>query len=38
MQTVHPLRETLHHEVHDYCFIARSVNFPVRYEATYVEA
>ncbi len=30
--------DALHHEVHDYCFIARSVNFPVRYEATYVEA
>ena len=24
----------LHHEVHDFCFIARSVNFPVRYEPT----
>ena len=30
--------DALHVEVHDYCFIARSVNFPVRYEATYVEA
>lgn len=27
----------LHHEVHRYCFIARSVNFPVAYEATVVE-
>jgi organic hydroperoxide reductase OsmC/OhrA len=27
----------LHHEVHHYCFIARSVNFPITYEATYVE-
>ena len=23
--------EAIHHEVHRYCFIARSVNFPVRY-------
>jgi len=30
--------DALHAEVHDYCFIARSVNFPIRYEATYVEA
>jgi organic hydroperoxide reductase OsmC/OhrA len=29
--------DALHHEVHHYCFIARSVNFPVGYEATYVE-
>lgn len=29
--------EALHHQVHHYCFIARSVNFPVEYEATYVE-
>ena len=29
--------DAIHHEVHEYCFIARSVNFPVRYEATYVE-
>jgi organic hydroperoxide reductase OsmC/OhrA len=28
---------TLHHEVSKYCFIARSVNFPVTYEATYEE-
>jgi organic hydroperoxide reductase OsmC/OhrA len=28
----------LHHEVHHYCFIARSVNFPVTYEASYMEA
>ncbi|RYG13793.1 MAG: OsmC family peroxiredoxin [Burkholderiales bacterium] len=26
---------SLHHEVHKYCFIARSVNFPVAYEAAY---
>ena len=25
----------LHHEVHKYCFIARSVNFPVTYEASF---
>ena len=24
--------EALHEEIHKYCFIARSVNFPVRYE------
>lgn len=24
----------LHHKVHDFCFIARSVNFPVSYELT----
>jgi organic hydroperoxide reductase OsmC/OhrA len=27
----------LHQEVHHFCFIARSVNFPISYEATYVE-
>ena len=27
--------DALHHEVHKYCFIARSVNFPVRYQARY---
>ena len=30
--------DAIHHEVHRYCFIARSVNFPVEYEATYLEA
>ena len=29
--------DTIHHEIHTYCFIARSVNFPVAYEASYVE-
>lgn len=29
--------DALHAEVHKYCFIARSVNFPVSYEARYVE-
>ena len=29
--------EAIHHEIHIYCFIARSVNFPVSYEATFVE-
>lgn len=29
--------DALHHEVHQFCFIARSVNFPVSYEATYTE-
>ena len=26
--------EALHHEAHDNCFIARSVNFPVSHEVT----
>jgi len=30
--------EAIHHRVHQYCFIARSVNFPVRYEATFASA
>ena len=29
--------DALHHEVHRYCFIARSVNFPVIVEATDAE-
>ena len=29
--------EQIHHEVHRYCFIARSVNFPVDYAPTFVE-
>lgn len=29
--------DSLHHEVHRFCFIARSVNFPVSYEARYSE-
>ena len=29
--------DALHGEVHHYCFIARSVNFPVAYEASYSE-
>lgn len=29
--------EALHHEVHKYCFIARSVNFPVTYEPEFIE-
>lgn len=29
--------DALHHEIHQYCFIARSVAFPISYEATYVE-
>lgn len=28
---------SLHDEVHRYCFIARSVNFPVSYEPSFVE-
>ena len=27
--------DRIHHDIHQYCFIARSVNFPVTYEATY---
>ncbi len=27
--------EAIHHEVHRYCFIARSMNFPVRYAPTF---
>ena len=27
----------LHQQVHQYCFIARSLNFPVEYQATYIE-
>jgi organic hydroperoxide reductase OsmC/OhrA len=30
--------DALHEKVHRYCFIARSINFPVIYEARYVEA
>lgn len=29
------LAEALHHRIHKTCFIARSVNFPVSYEAQY---
>ena len=29
------LAEKLHQKVHDFCFIARSVNFPVSYEPTF---
>jgi len=29
--------DAIHHDIHQYCFIARSVNFPVSYEATYAE-
>ena len=29
--------DAIHGDIHTYCFIARSVNFPVRFEATYVE-
>lgn len=28
--------DAIHHEIHKFCFIARSVNFPVSYEAHYV--
>jgi organic hydroperoxide reductase OsmC/OhrA len=29
--------EQIHHEVHRYCFIARSVNFPIEYAPTFME-
>jgi organic hydroperoxide reductase OsmC/OhrA len=29
--------DSLHYEVHHFCFIARSVNFPVNFEAEYAE-
>ncbi len=29
--------DALHHKVSEFCFIARSVNFPISYEATYAE-
>jgi organic hydroperoxide reductase OsmC/OhrA len=29
--------DALHAEVHRYCFIARSLNFAVDYEAKYIE-
>lgn len=29
--------DAIHEETHAYCFISRSVNFPVSYEATYEE-
>ena len=29
--------EAIHHEIHDVCFVARSVNFPISVEATYQE-
>jgi organic hydroperoxide reductase OsmC/OhrA len=29
--------DAIHHEIHQYCFIARSVNFPVSYEAVFEE-
>lgn len=29
--------DALHHEVSKYCFIARSTNFPITYDATYEE-
>lgn len=29
--------DAIHHEIHNYCYIARSVAFPVTFEATYRE-
>jgi organic hydroperoxide reductase OsmC/OhrA len=31
------LAAALHERVHEFCFIARSVNFPIRYEPRFVE-
>lgn len=31
------LADAIHHDIHKYCFVARSVSFPVSYEATYTE-
>jgi organic hydroperoxide reductase OsmC/OhrA len=31
------LADSLHGQIHQYCFIARSVNFPVEYAAKYLE-
>jgi organic hydroperoxide reductase OsmC/OhrA len=30
--------EAIHHRIHEFCFIARSVNFPVSYEPTFATA
>jgi len=30
--------DAIHGQIHQYCFIARSLNFPVRCEARYIEA
>ncbi|MEM7662234.1 MAG: OsmC family protein [Pseudomonadota bacterium] len=30
--------DALHSQIHQYCFIARSVSFPVSYDATYLDA
>ena len=29
--------DQIHHQIHKHCFIARSVNFPITYEASYTE-
>jgi len=29
--------DAIHHDIQQFCFIARSVNFPVSYQATYTE-
>jgi organic hydroperoxide reductase OsmC/OhrA len=31
------LATRIHEDVHDYCFIARSVNFPIRYAPEFIE-
>ena len=31
------LADAVHHKIHKVCYIARSVNFPVEYQATYVQ-
>jgi len=32
------LAQTIHHRIHEVCFIARSVNFPVTYQPRFIEA
>jgi len=29
--------DAIHHEIHEFCFIARSVNFPISIDASYIE-
>jgi len=35
--TDHTLADNLHGQIHEVCFIARSVNFPVQIESVYTE-
>jgi len=29
--------KAIHHEIHKYCFVARSVNFPISYDVEIIE-